>query len=137
MQKMKFMFGCVLGGLAYGFISFFLITASLRQNPEGLIFWGIEGFLFATFFLLTSSLFPRCNSMTANAVKGLASGILACSFFGGFTYYNAVIRLESAGTIVISSVKRDVLVAVVYYLLGFALLGLLAGAIIFVTKRDS
>ncbi len=137
MQKMKFIIGGVVGGLAYGFISYFLITASLRQNPEGLIFWGIEGFLFAAFFLLASSLFPKYNSMIANAVKGMISGILACSFFGGFTYYNAVFRPEREGTIVISSVKADVLVAVAYYFVGFALIGLLAGAMIYTAKRDS
>ena len=137
MQKMKFIIGGVLAGIAYGFISFFLISTSLRTNPAGLIFWGIEGFLFAVFFLLASSLFPKNNSMIGNAIKGLTSGVLAFSFFGEFTYYNAVIRPERVGTIVISSVKNDVLVSVSYYLFGFALLGLIAGVIIYKTKSDS
>lgn len=137
MSKIKFIFAGVLGGLGYAFVSFFLVTPSLRKNPEGFLFWGIEGFLFAAFFLLITSLFPERESMISNAIKGMMSGILACSVFGGFTYYNAVIRPQREGVLVLRDVKMDVAVAVGYYSLGLALLGLLAGVIIYMTKRDS
>jgi len=123
MDKIKFILTGVLGGLGYAFISFFLVTPSLRNNPEGFLFWGIEGFLFAIFFILISALFPKRESLTSNGIKGMMSGILACSFFGVFTYYNAVIRPQKEGALVIRDVKMDVIAGISYYTLGFALLG--------------
>ena len=137
MKKIKFIITWVLGALGYAFVSFYLVTPVLRKNPAGLLVWGIVGFLFAAFFLLTSSLFPRSNSRISYAIKGMSSSILACSFFGGFTYYNAVIKLQREGMIVLSNVKTDVIAALANYFLGFALLGLFAGVMIYMTRSDS
>jgi hypothetical protein len=136
MDKIKFLFYGTLGGVTYAFISFFLLTQSMSHHPEVLAGWAIEGFLFALFFLLLRIPFPKyAGSLKFNTANGMASGLLSSIFFVAFTYYNAVIRPERANMLVMY--KASIVTQLEYQLLGFMLLGAIAGIVISLVKNNS
>jgi len=138
MDKIKFLIYVILGGISYAFISFFLITPSLRQNPEGFLTWGFGGFLFSLFYLLIKIPFTRYHcSIKFNALNGMASGLLSCSLFVAFTYYNAIVQPQRANIIVLSELKRSLYFQLGYYSIGFMLLGVVVGMVIWLCNKSS
>jgi hypothetical protein len=138
MRTTKFLFLGALGGLTYVFISFFLLNPSMAHHPEVLVGWAMEGFLFALFYLLIRIPFSKvAASMKINIVIGMASGLLSCSPFVAFTYYNAVIRTERANVMVLAELKRNIVSQLGYHALGFMLLGAVVGILISLNKRIS
>jgi hypothetical protein len=137
MNKVKFLLYGFIIGASYAFISFFLITGSMREFPLGIVYWGIEGFLFALFFLLIQIPFQRYRkSLAFCGLNGIISSLLISGWAAAFTYYNAIYSKEKAGVLVISELKRSILLQLGYYLFGCLLLGLIMGIIIWSKERD-
>ena len=138
MDKIKFLFWGALGGVAYAYISFFLITPYLSHYPVLLGGWAVEGFLFALFFILLRIPFRKfAGSKIINAIIGMASGLLAFSPLVAFTYYNAVIGPESGNMIVLAELKRSTASQLGFETLGFMLLGGVVGIAISNKKFNS
>lgn len=137
MNKGKFLLAGFFAGAGYAFISFYLITGSLRQFPLGILYWGLEGFLFALFFLLIQIPFQRYRkSIFFCGVNGIISSLPIAGLAAAFTYYDAIYSKEKAGILVISELKKSILSQISYYLLGCMLLGLAIGLLIWFKERS-
>lgn len=128
MDKIKFLFLGALGGVAYAFISFYLITPQFIHYPLLLGGWAVQGFLFALFFILIGIPFRKFSDLKLiNAGIGMASGLLSFSPAVAITWYNSVIIPERSNIIVLAELKRSIASQIGYQALGYMLLGAVVG----------
>ncbi len=136
MKKGKFLLNGFLIGAGYAFISFYLITGSLREFPLGILYWGLEGFLFALIFLLIQIPFKQYRkSIVFCSLNGIISILPISAWAAAFTYYRSIYSQKKAGVYVYSELKTSILSQLGYYLFGCMLLGLVIG--IFIWAMES
>ena len=105
----------LLGGLLYAFISFYLITPTLRNNLGALSFYGFQGCILGIAFNVLKSVSNKV------LVIGAISGFISCVFAVGITLYNVINSF--------SVVPYEVRVNLVLFTTGGTLAGLVIGLI--------
>lgn len=127
----KWLFIGTIGGFLYGFTSFFLITACLRDNIGAIIFYGLQGSLFVMAYLLLNKILIKFlnyrNNTISNIFIGIVSGLLSGSYNVIVTYYNL---FESSPRNAAINFYRQITLELLYYLMGCILLGSIVGYLI-------
>ncbi|MSM40403.1 MAG: hypothetical protein GJT30_12355 [Geobacter sp.] len=127
----------LVGGLMYGFISFYLLSPYLRDNIVGLIGWAVQGLLLGLIFSIIDLLVQRKNIMLIGLCKiniliGVISGAISSCLEIALTLYNLY---GNKNSIVNDKVFKDVFFASLYYFIGSALIGLTVGCFIFIGRK--
>lgn len=132
MKIVKALFFGTVGGFLYAFVSFRLVTPYFVGNWEAVAFFAIQGFLFAGFFMLLSTVFLRTKTkaVLVYAVIGGISGLLSSGYNVFATYYNTIMSTRTAGTMVPPAMRYAIFKQLAYYSLGSLILGAFVGLLI-------
>jgi hypothetical protein len=135
MKLLKYIVSGIAGGLIFAIVAFVLITPYLRDNAPAVLFWGLQGFLYAISFYLLNLIFSqRINRITKHALIGAFSGLFSTSF-------NIVISLKgffahdtSLKVVIPPELIRSLYFELSFYVFGCVILRMLIGMIINLKK---
>lgn len=122
----------VIGGLAYAFVSFYLVTPCLKGNWVEIAYFGFQGFLYAGIFLLLKARILRnsASEIAPYGIIGAISGLVSCTYYVFATYYSAVLSAKAKGIIVPPEMRYGILLQLAQYCVGCLVLGSFVGILI-------
>jgi len=118
----------VLAGLLYGFVNFCLVTPIMRENIMAVLFWGVQGGIFSSFYVTFSVLLPARKKfnyyipMLIGGVCGFLSSLL--NIFLSLKGFNQTNSVE--GIIVLPGVSKKINFDLFYYAVGCIVVGAIA-----------
>jgi hypothetical protein len=127
----------ILGGIAYAIISFVLISPHLRGNVGAVLFWGFQGFLFSTFYLIFSFLLNKLieKVVLENTIIGALSGLFSCSFNIIVTIFNLYEGTRGPNIYVPPEMVHSLYSQLFLYAIGSLFLGVIIGYLIGQRKK--
>ena len=139
MKIFKYLIVGYFGGFAYAFTSFYLITPRFHGNWPAILFWGLQGSVFAAIYLILDKylLKDKENNVFASAANGAISGLLSSFYSIAITYYNAIFSVEKTGAIVSKELRDDLISQLTNYGMGCMLLGIMVGLVIYGKRTHS
>ncbi len=130
------------GAVVYAFVSFYLLTPLLRDDPISLIHYAIQGFIFGVTYVGLRQVTLRILRIgrpiiLANVICGSVSGLLSSSYASLITYYTAIWSVYRGGAEVLPEVRTGVLLTLITFSAGNMLIGLIVGILVGCWQRNS
>jgi hypothetical protein len=130
----KYVLGGLLGGLLYGFVSFYLVTPFFRNNIVNILIFGLAGLVFGLIYSLLKIILKRKGGIVYSLFIGVLSGIGAAFVNVFISFYHLFLKPELVRDV---GLRNQIYVEAAFYVLGFVIIGMTVGFINYkITKNN-
>jgi hypothetical protein len=120
----------LLGGLLYGFVSFYLITSAFRDYPSAIALnYGVPGLFFGIAYVALKLLTRKHPGFISSILIGAISGLISVSPAVVITIYNLLINVDP-NVVILHANKIRIITDLVYGAVGYVIAGSTIGLLI-------